>query len=298
MNIQVTADKAEEDIEEVTFEASARDGTALAVKVFRPAKSTSTELSQPLIVLYFPGGFIMGEPGTLAPLARILVRQFDAVVVAPSYRLAPECPFPTALHDGWDTLSWIAKSADILKADPSKGFVVGGISSDGNIANSVAHLALEKSLQPPLTGVWLSCAGARVADDKLDLLPKKYRERLLSRSLDECINNISSSAGMQQFKKDVINADVNSRLWAPLMWSNAPDFGHKGFPKTYSQIAGTDPSRDESLIFDDMLKIEGVPTRLDLYAGVPHFFFYTYKDLPQSKGWGKDTLSGFAWLLE
>lgn len=298
ISAHVKADKPQDDVEEIVFEAWARDGTTLPIKVFRSANSTSEDVSRPLIVLYFPGGYIMGEPGTLAPLARLLVQQFNAVVAAPTYRLAPEHPFPTAANDGWDTLLWISKNANILKADASKGFIVGGISSGGNIANAVAHLAIDRTLQPPVTGVWLSCAGARVAPEKADLLPKKYVERMLSRSQEECTNNATSSAGMDQFKKDSIKADVNSPLWSPLIWSTGPGFGHKGFPKTYSQVAGMDPPRDESLVFDDMLKAEGIATRLDLYAGVPHFFFYMFKDLPQSKGWEKDTLDGFTWLLE
>ena len=58
-----------------------------------------------------------------------------------------------------------------------------------------------------------------------------------------------------------------------------------------------DLARDELLIFDDMLKSEEVPTRLDLYPGLPHCFFYSFKELPQSKQWEKDTMDGFAWLL-
>jgi acetyl esterase/lipase len=259
--------------------------------------NTQPDTRLPIIVLYFPGGFIIGDQMALAPLARTLVKRFNVVVVAPKYRLAPEHPFPIAVEDGWDTLSWIAKNGESIQGDPAKGFIVGGISSGGNITNVITHLAIENDLQPPISGVWLSCAGVRIAPKDAHLLPEKYQERNLSRTQDECVNSVTTSAGMEKFKKDALKADFDSRLFAPMIWSTDAGFGHTGFPKTYSQVAGIDTARDESLIFDDMLKSQGTPTRLDLYPGVPHFFFYTFKDLPQSKQWEEDTMAGFEWLL-
>jgi acetyl esterase/lipase len=202
------------------------------------------------------------------------------------------------VEDGWDTLSWIASNTAALRADPSKGFIVGGISSGSNITNVISHLARDKDLQPPITGVWLSCGGVRIAPKDAHLLPEQYQERNLSRMQDECVNSVTSSAGMEKFKKDALKADLNSRLFAPMIWSTEAGLGHKGFPKTYSQVAGIDTARDESLIFDDILKVEGIPTKLDLYPGLPHFFFYNFRSLPQSQQWIHDTIDGFAWLLK
>ena len=53
----------------------------------------------PLIVLFFGGGHCIGYPETEIPLARALVLALDAVVVCPSYRLAPEHPSPVSFND-------------------------------------------------------------------------------------------------------------------------------------------------------------------------------------------------------
>ena len=231
----------------------------------------------------------------MAKLARLLVKRFDAVVVAPTYRLAPEYPFPNGILDGWDALSWAAANASTsLGADTSRGFVVGGISAGGSISNVITHLARDRGLQPPITGNWLSCPGVRIKDS--EELPKKYRNRNLSRSQEECINSITLPPWMAKVMVQSVKPDTNSKLFAPMIWPT--EASHAGMPKTYSQVCGIDTGRDELLIYDDMLKNEGVQTRVDLYPGLPHCFWHPFKELPQSKKWEQDTLDGFGWLLQ
>ena len=296
VSIQDQADQKDPDIDEQTFHAPSRDKFSLPLKVFRPTTSSTPEANPnpPLIVIYFAGAFTLGSPTTMAPLARILVKHFHAVVIAPTYRLAPEHPFPTAFNDGWDTLSWVAAHASsALRADPAKGFIVGGISAGGNIANTLAHLARDTALQPPITGVWLSCIGVRLAPKDAHLLPEKYRARYLSREQPECVNSVVTTPAMVKLMAEFVKPDVNSKLYAPLLWPE----GHKGLPKTCSQVCGMEASRDEVLIFDDMLKGEGVETRVDLYEGLPHCFWHASKALPQARRWERDTTEGFGWLL-
>ena len=69
---------------------------------------------------------------------------------------------------------------------------------------------------------------------------------------------------------DFLKPDRNSELYAPLIWPT--ETNHKGLPKTYSQVCGIDTGRDELLMYDDMLKSEGIKTRLDLYPGLATLF--------------------------
>ena len=290
-------DRPDQEVAEESLYAPARDGYDLLLKSFRraipPAESEHGVVS-PLIVLFFGGGFVLGNPTQMATFARSLVKRFDAVVVAPTYRLAPEHPFPTGVNDGWDAVLWIAENATTkLHANPDRGFIVGGTSSGGSIANVCTHKARDRQLQPPITGNWLGCAPVRLAPKDETKLRPEYRERLLSRTQEECINGPVLSPAFMRIMKHFYEHDENSELASPLMWPS----GHHGLPRTYSQVCGMDTARDELLVYDDMLKCEGTETKVDLWPGLPHTFWSLWKELPQAQKWEQDTLEGFAWLL-
>lgn len=245
VTLQDEADQKDPDVEEETFHAPAQDGHQLQLKVFRAASTLATSSSKgsPLIVLYFGGGFVLGSPTSMADLARSLVKRFIAVVVTPAYRLAPEHPFPTGINDGWDSIQWIANNAvDKLRADPSQAFVVGGISAGANLTNVITHLARDQGLSPPITGNWLSVAGVRLRPDDEEKLPQKYRERFLSRTQDSCVNSSVIGPELRKLFDDALKPDIDSKLYAPLIWPT--ESGHRGMPKTYSQVCGIDTGRE------------------------------------------------------
>jgi len=70
-----------------------------------------------------------------------------------------------------------ASNASALKADPKKGFIVGGISAGANFTAVVSHLARDEHLSPPLTGLYLSVPA--LVDPSS--MPAKYNHEFLSR---------------------------------------------------------------------------------------------------------------------
>jgi acetyl esterase/lipase len=89
--------------------------------------------------------------------------------------------------------------------------------------------------------------------------------------------------------------DPASPLASPVIFPT----GHQNLPPTYFQICGMDPLRDETLIYERILREEcGVKTRVDLYPGLPHGFWSWFPEAGFSKKQLKDSMEGMAWLLE
>jgi len=73
---------------------------------------------------------------------------------------------------------------------------------------------------------------------------------------------------------------------------------HTGLPPAYIQICGLDPLRDEALLYERLLREQGIRTKLDIYPGVPHGFKYMFPEMAATKKWHADLLDGFKWVLE
>ena len=55
----------------------------------------------PVLLMFHGGGHCVGYPEWEVPLLRLLVARYNMICIAPSYRLAPENPFPVS---AWDRL--------------------------------------------------------------------------------------------------------------------------------------------------------------------------------------------------
>ncbi|MBS0610382.1 MAG: alpha/beta hydrolase fold domain-containing protein, partial [Proteobacteria bacterium] len=111
------------------FSIPAHDGAQLPARLYAP----TTGAGLPLLLYLHGGGFTIGSIATHDVLCRELARLAGCMVVSLDYRLAPEHPFPTASHDAWDALAWLAANAGALGADPAR-LAVGGDSAGGTLA--------------------------------------------------------------------------------------------------------------------------------------------------------------------
>lgn len=212
---------------------------------------------------------------------------FGAVVVSISYRLAPQYKFPTAAHDSLDTVKWIADHASEIGADPTKGFIVGGISAGGTTTAVITTEAVKNKLAYPITGQWL-CVPSIMSHDNL---PAKYKPYFHSLEHNVDVPVLPASA-LVDLKK-LIEWDDNSALRWPIL-SDAP---LSSLPPTFLQADGLDPLRDDALIYEEMLKEAGVPTRINFYPGAPHAHFALFPGIEISNRAVGDVMTGMGWLL-
>jgi len=85
---------------------------------------------------------------------------------------------------------------------------------------------------------------------------------------------------------------------SPLFNNFAPGVTLANLPPVYLQICGMDPLRDEALIYEQVLRIEHkIPTRMDVYPGLPHGFWIAFPEFDSSKKFLEDSIKGAEWLL-
>ncbi|ORY10365.1 Alpha/Beta hydrolase protein [Clohesyomyces aquaticus] len=262
----------------------ARDGHQIRLAHYRKDGAEDG----PIIVLFHGGGFAFGWPESFEEHV-VGMLELGAVVVAVQYRLASENPFPAAPNDAIDSVHWIAENAAQLGADPTKGFIVGGSSAGANLAAVVSHEAVDSKLSPPLTGVWLNIPLLV----HRDAVPDKYKQHY--NSYEDMKDAMILDRKALDFIYKEYNADPSSPLMSPLIWPT----GHKGQPATYFQICGQDPLRDEGLIYEHILREEcGVPTKVQLYPGIPHGGLSFLPMLSHAKQSPADIKEGITWLLD
>lgn len=259
-----------------------RDGHHSEIRIYKASQQPG-----PLVALAFGGGFIAGSNKQMSPFARAFAATYGAVVVNISYRCAPDFRFPIAAYDAWDSLDWLASNAASIGADPTAGFVLGGVSAGGNLAVVTAQKTMKQRLAHPLTGIW-ACIPVTLAQE---IVPEQYKDLWFSREQNADAPMLNAAA--LKLIGDNYEPDYESEDFSP--FNSTVSFA--GLPRTFVQVDGLDPLRDDGLVYEMSLREHGVKTRLDVYPGMPHAHWGAFPDLKQSKKVIEDIMEGMGWLL-
>ena len=243
-----------------------RDGHSLRARLYAPASD------QPLpVLLYFHGGgFTVGSIATHEPLCRHLAHLAHCAVVSVDYRLAPEAPFPTAVHDAWDSLAWLRENAAALKLDGSK-IAVGGDSAGGTLAAVTAIGARDAGW--PLALQLLFYPGTGGHQDTPS--HKTFAQGFL---LEE--------AHITYFFGHYLRGPQDRDDWRFAPLNGVDDSGQvrdlDGVAPAWIGLAECDPLTDEGVQYADRLRLAGVPVDLEIYAGVVHGFIQFGRAIPSA----------------
>lgn len=265
-----------------------------------PRITTSRTPKRPLMVYFHGGSFVAGSPLQLAYPARLFAQHFNATVICPSYRLAPEYPWPAATKDALELVKAISSQVQLYHgANTSHGFILGGISVGANIAAVVAGLVASDPVQHPmsrpLTGVYLA---APILVTK-SILPKEYQG--IWTSWED--NNQSKYPNIEDLTKDMActESDFASKWFSPINGLSGEQLTSKRFPPTYLQAGGLDPARDDAIIFERILAAHEVPTKVDIFPNDGHDALSSLNLVfpPRSSDptIEEGTLDGISWLL-
>ncbi|XXG94943.1 hypothetical protein Hte_001202 [Hypoxylon texense] len=265
-----------------------RDGASITVRVHRPPGLAPDAGGRPGMLMLHGGGYSIGDLNAGARLGRIFA-ELGGVAVNVDFRLAPEHPFPGPVEDAYDALEWVSENLESLGIDLAKGFIVAGESSGANMALAVTYLwATQKNDSPlKITGIYAS-ANSGVTSETV---PEKYKSSFISmeQNADAPVMSIEALERI----RELYRPDPKSPLAYPISIPN-PSI----MPRTYFQACGLDPTRDCTLVMEKAWRDAGVPTKLDIYPGMPHVFWALgLPPLAQTKKHEDDSRKGLSWLM-
>lgn len=240
-----------------------RDGHLLPARLFAPSHGML-----PTLLFMHGGGFTIGSVSTHEPLCRELARLSGCAVLSLDYRLAPEHPFPSAVHDTWDALTWLRDNAAVLGLDTQR-FAVGGDSAGGTLAATAAVYAARQGWPLALQLLVYPGCGARADTPSHHTYAQGY---ILEQAHIAYFFNhyIPDLAQREDWRFAPLNADLTALEAARL----AP---------AWFGLAECDPLVDEGIAYADKLRAAGVAVDLEIYRGVVHGFINWGQLIPEAR---------------
>ncbi len=223
----------------------------IAVRIYRPTAASASPRG--CIFEIHGGGFMFGDIAMMDPWCQAACGELGAVVVSVEYRLAPEHPFPAALHDCYAALCWIAANAAELGIDSAR-IVIAGQSAGAALAAATTLYARDHGGPAPC----FQLLEIPVMDDRLDTPSMRA-------FTDTPFWNLPNAEwGWKHYLGAAFGGEVSAYA-AP---ARATDLS--GLPPAYISTMEFDPLRDEGIMFALGLLQSGVPVELHSFAGTFH----------------------------
>lgn len=203
------------------------------------------------------GGYRLGAPETFAPFIERLALATGARVVAVDYRLAPEHPYPSALHDA------LRAYRALLPASGPAPVVVGD-SAGGGLAAALVHACRRQEVPLPRGLVLLS------AWADLRCTAETYRSRAGTDRL------FAYDAAREAAAQYLQGSPAEDPYASPLLGDLT------GFPPTLLLASTDEALLDDTLALAAGLARAGVPVRAEVRPGLPHAWPTVAPDHPET----------------
>lgn len=221
----------------------------VGIRVFVPE---SAPTPAPTILSVHGGGFTVGSIDLEHRQVADLARDVGAIVVSVEYRLAPEHPYPAALHDCYVALEWLAENAEELQVRRDRIALVGN-SAGGGLVAGLALLARDRG-GPAVCFQYL---GIPELDHRLETVS-------MQRFVDTPMWTRAQAERSWAWYLGDLAGDV------PAYASPARATDLSGLPPTYISTMEFDPLRDEGIIYGLRLLEAGVSVELHSFPGTWH----------------------------
>jgi acetyl esterase/lipase len=192
------------------------------------------------------------------------------------YSLAPEFPYPAAVHDSWEALLWLQTTGNALLGLNLTKVAIGGSSAGGNLAAIMCHKALSSPFLVPKFSTQLLIVP--VTDNTASVAST------ISWKDNEFVPALPA-AKMLWYRKHYLPDECT---WgepeaSPLLYTD----GWSDQPKALVVVGELDVLRTEGEMYAEKLEHAGVEVDLKVMKGMPHPFLAMDEALQQ----GRDTIT-------
>lgn len=226
-----------------------------------PGEFTTTPASRPDrdVLFLHGGGYVAGSAALYRHFTWRIATAARARVLAIDYRLAPEHPFPAALHDALVAYRWLVGG----RADPRRTAVMGD-SAGGGLALALLLRLRDDGLELPAAAIALS----------------PWTDLALtgaSLSSNEKSDPIVSAADAHLFADCYLaGADPRNPYASPLYGNPA------GLPPTLIHVGSDEILHDDAVRMAEILRAAGCRAEIEVWRRMPHVWHLFAPALPEA----------------
>jgi epsilon-lactone hydrolase len=223
------------------------------------------------VILYIHGGaFVFCTPRDYRALTARIAEATDAKTLVVDYRMAPENPFPAAIHD-----CTAAYKGLLQQGVPPSSIIIAGDSAGGNLTMATLLSIRDSSAPLPAGGVCISpwvdleCVGESMTTNA-DVDPLCTKDSML---LEAGLYLNGHNA------RDPLASPIHANL--------------TGLPPLLIQVGSEETLLDDSNRLAARAKENGVPVTLEIFDGMPHVWHTFAEYLPEAQE-AIDAIGAFA----
>ena len=224
---------------------------SIPVLVFNPTKGKNL----PIIINYHGGGFIAPLLPCLEQPLWLEAKNFEAVVFAIDYRVAPEHPFPAAVNDSYNAFKWIAEHGQEYGGDTNR-IVLEGNSAGANLVAVVAQKAKKERIS------------SKIKLQIMNGLPVDLRPKNMETSTsyqENAVGYFQTKAACYFSVETYAPGQFNNPEVSPILNEDL-----KGLPPAVIINAEFDPLREDGVLYASQLRKSGVKVWEKCFPGQIH----------------------------
>lgn len=245
--------------QDLAIQRQESEGPDVQIRCFTPEGNPPAN-GWPVMIYYHGGGWVLGNIATENAVCTNMCVRAKCVVITTDYRLAPENPWPAAVHDSWETVLWLfGQGKSLLSADVSK-VAIGGSSAGGNLAAVMTNKALTRN----------------DISFRLQLLVVPVTDNTASVTSNPTYKSCENTAAlpaekMLWYRRHYLpnEADWSKPEASPIFY---PEENFKHLPPAVVIVGGLDVLRHEGEEYARKLRDAGVKAEVNVMEGMPHPF--------------------------